>query len=99
MMSAQTGNQSRRACHPEQAGQTTETCREPGYASPLEAMKASGEQVCNVGNADKGKLQGGPQLLQLYLDGMRPFVTNSLLSSWDNQFYPEPAKTGAYIAN
>jgi len=34
------------------------------------------------------KLSGGPQMLQLSLDGRRLYVTNSLLSSWDNQFYP-----------
>ena len=32
---------------------------------------------------------GGPQMLQLSLDGKRLYVTNSLYSSWDNQFYPE----------
>jgi methanethiol oxidase len=31
---------------------------------------------------------GGPQMLQLSFDGRRLYVTNSLLSSWDNQFYP-----------
>lgn len=34
------------------------------------------------------KLTGGPQMLQLSLDGRRLYVTNSLYSSWDNQFYP-----------
>ena len=33
-------------------------------------------------------LNGGPQMLQLSLDGRRLYVTNSLYSSWDNQFYP-----------
>ena len=28
---------------------------------------------------------GGPQMLQLSLDGQRLYVTNSLFSSWDNQ--------------
>ena len=28
-------------------------------------------------------------MLQLSLDGRRLYVTNSLLSTWDNQFYPE----------
>jgi selenium-binding protein 1 len=32
---------------------------------------------------------GGPQMLQLSLDGRRLYVTNSLYSSWDNQFYPD----------
>jgi methanethiol oxidase len=35
---------------------------------------------------------GGPQMLQLSLDGKRLYVTNSLYSSWDNQFYPAIAK-------
>jgi methanethiol oxidase len=34
-------------------------------------------------------LQGGPQMLQLSMDGRRLYVTNSLFSTWDNQFYPE----------
>jgi methanethiol oxidase len=35
------------------------------------------------------ELNGGPQMLQLSLDGKRLYVTNSLYSTWDNQFYPE----------
>ena len=39
--------------------------------------------------SDAGReLNGGPQMLQLSLDGRRLYVTNSLLSTWDNQFYP-----------
>jgi selenium-binding protein 1 len=34
-------------------------------------------------------LNGGPQMLQCSLDGQRVYVTNSLYSTWDNQFYPE----------
>jgi methanethiol oxidase len=38
---------------------------------------------------DAGReLSGGPQMIQLSLDGRRLYVTNSLYSSWDNQFYP-----------
>lgn len=40
------------------------------------------------------KLPGGPQMLQLSLDGKRLYVTNSLFSSWDDQFYPDIAKAG-----
>lgn len=48
--------------------------------------------------AAKGhSLQGGPQMLQLSLDGKRLYVTNSLFSTWDNQFYPDLAKTGSYL--
>jgi methanethiol oxidase len=28
-------------------------------------------------------------MLQLSMDGRRLYVTNSLFSSWDNQFYPD----------
>jgi selenium-binding protein 1 len=34
------------------------------------------------------KVAGGPQMLQLSLDGKRLYCTTSLLSAWDNQFYP-----------
>ncbi len=40
------------------------------------------------------KLTGGPQMLQQSFDGKRLYVTNSLLSSWDNQFYPAIAEKG-----
>jgi selenium-binding protein 1 len=40
--------------------------------------------------SDTGReLNGGPQMLQVSLDGERLYVTNSLYSTWDNQFYPE----------
>jgi len=35
------------------------------------------------------ELTGGPQMLEVSRDGGRLYVTNSLYSSWDNQFYPE----------
>ena len=39
--------------------------------------------------SDAGRdLHGGPQMLQLSLDGRRLYVSNSLYSTWDNQFYP-----------
>jgi methanethiol oxidase len=39
--------------------------------------------------SDAGReLSGGPNMLQLSLDGRRLYVSNSLLSTWDNQFYP-----------
>jgi methanethiol oxidase len=38
---------------------------------------------------DAGRdLGGGPQMIQLSLDGRRLYVTNSLYSTWDDQFYP-----------
>ena len=35
------------------------------------------------------QLSGGPNMLQLSYDGRRLYVSNSLYSTWDNQFYPE----------
>jgi selenium-binding protein 1 len=40
---------------------------------------------------------GGPQMLQLSLDGRRLYVTNSLYSSWDDQFYPAIGKAGSTL--
>jgi len=40
---------------------------------------------------------GGPQMLQLSLDGERLYVTSSLYSPWDNQFYPDMAEKGSYL--
>ena len=37
----------------------------------------------------KRPLNGGPQMLQMSMDGRRLYVTNSLYSVWDNQFYPD----------
>ena len=36
-----------------------------------------------------GKLNGGPQMVEVSRDGRRVYVSNSLYASWDAQFYPE----------
>ncbi|WP_159717089.1 selenium-binding family protein [Geminicoccus flavidas] len=41
------------------------------------------------------KVAGGPQMLQLSLDGKRLYCTTSLLSSWDAQFYPAVDELGS----
>jgi selenium-binding protein 1 len=40
------------------------------------------------------RITGGPQMIQLSLDGRRLYVTTSLFSTWDNQFYPEIRQNG-----
>jgi selenium-binding protein 1 len=35
-----------------------------------------------------GALPGGPQMVEVSRDGRRVYVTNSLYSTWDDQFYP-----------
>ena len=42
------------------------------------------------------RVEGGPQMLQLSLDGKRLFCTTSLFSNWDQQFYPELVKYVLY---
>ncbi|GFT54480.1 methanethiol oxidase [Nephila pilipes] len=42
-------------------------------------------------------VRGGPQMLQLSLDGKRLYVTNSLFSSWDAQFYKENIEKGSMM--
>ena len=53
--------------------------------------------VLGKGGQNGRKLVGGPNMLQLSLDGKRLYTTSSLLSSWDNQFYPDIAKQGSYL--
>jgi methanethiol oxidase len=36
-----------------------------------------------------GPLNGGPQMVEVSRDGSRVYLTNSLYSSWDAQFYPD----------
>ncbi|KAM0044985.1 putative selenium-binding protein [Helianthus debilis subsp. tardiflorus] len=43
------------------------------------------------------RLIGGPQMIQLSLDGKRLYVTNSLFSKWDKQFYPEVVEKGSHM--
>ncbi|KAL0358489.1 UNVERIFIED_CONTAM: Selenium-binding protein 2 [Sesamum angustifolium] len=43
------------------------------------------------------QLRGGPQMIQLSLDGKRLYATNSLFSAWDRQFYPELVEKGGHM--
>ncbi|GAB6027806.1 Methanethiol oxidase [Chamberlinius hualienensis] len=46
----------------------------------------------------KGKrIEGGPQMHQLSLDGKRLYLTTSLYSTWDKIFYPEMVKAGSVM--
>jgi selenium-binding protein 1 len=50
-----------------------------------------------LGRAPKAngkKISGAPQMIQLSLDGKRLYVTTSLFSTWDNQFYPDMKTNG-----
>ncbi|XP_064653208.1 methanethiol oxidase-like isoform X2 [Lineus longissimus] len=43
------------------------------------------------------RFYGAPQMLQLSLDGKRLFVTTSLFSPWDQQFYPQMIDHGSIM--
>eukprot|EP00405_Crypthecodinium_cohnii_P016872 CAMPEP_0206458814 /NCGR_PEP_ID=MMETSP0324_2-20121206/23798_1 /ASSEMBLY_ACC=CAM_ASM_000836 /TAXON_ID=2866 /ORGANISM="Crypthecodinium cohnii, Strain Seligo" /LENGTH=505 /DNA_ID=CAMNT_0053930233 /DNA_START=82 /DNA_END=1596 /DNA_ORIENTATION=+ len=43
------------------------------------------------------EIQGGAQMVQLSLDGKRLYVSTSLFSSWDQQFYPAMMEKGAQL--
>ncbi|XP_044258107.1 methanethiol oxidase [Tribolium madens] len=43
------------------------------------------------------RILGGPQMMQLSLDGKRLYISSSLYSPWDRQFYPETIEKGATI--
>jgi len=58
--------------------------REPKLTGQLQLGGVLGRPI--DGTRD---LNGGPQMMQLSFDGRRLYVTNSLYSTWDNQFYPE----------
>uniref|UniRef100_A0A8C8B3E4 Methanethiol oxidase n=1 Tax=Otus sunia TaxID=257818 RepID=A0A8C8B3E4_9STRI len=43
------------------------------------------------------RVSGGPQMIQLSLDGKRLYVTTSLYSAWDRQFYPDLIRDGSVM--
>lgn len=43
------------------------------------------------------QVHGGPQMIQLSLDGKRLYVTTSLFSAWDKQFYPDMYEKGSFL--
>ncbi|MCC7106075.1 MAG: selenium-binding family protein [Chloroflexi bacterium] len=45
--------------------------------------------VSRAAHPKRGDLNGGPQMVEISRDGKRIYVTNSLYSAWDAQFYPD----------
>jgi selenium-binding protein 1 len=59
--------------------------RDPRHAATVQL----GGVVRNAGHPrSAGPINGGPQMVETSRDGKRIYVTNSLYSSWDEQFYP-----------
>ena len=69
----------------------------PGQAEARPAKSGSAACSARRRRSAARSSTGGPQMLQLSLDGKRLYVTNSLFSSWDNQFYPNIGKQGSYM--
>lgn len=66
--------------------------------SDVVVEKEDGEQwQSDVPDVQGRRLRGGPQMIQLSLDGKRLYVTNSLFSAWDRQFYPEMIEKGSHM--
>ncbi len=45
--------------------------------------------VARAPHPASGPLNGGPQMVEVSLDGKRVYFTNSLYRAWDEQFYPD----------
>jgi methanethiol oxidase len=56
-----------------------------------------GGVIGHAADISSREMVGGPQMLQLSLDGKRLYVTSSLYSVWDNQFYPDMADKGSWM--
>ncbi|XP_043694857.1 selenium-binding protein 1-like [Telopea speciosissima] len=66
--------------------------------SPIVAVAEDGsEWQIDVPKVQENRLRGGPQMFQLSLDGKRLYITNSLFSTWDRQFYPELVEKGSHM--
>ncbi|HKC20011.1 MAG TPA: selenium-binding protein SBP56-related protein [Candidatus Dormibacteraeota bacterium] len=55
--------------------------------------------VRKAAHPGSGRLNGGPQMVELSRDGKRAYVTNSLYASWDEQFYPDGIKSWVALIN
>ncbi|KAG9446038.1 hypothetical protein H6P81_012166 [Aristolochia fimbriata] len=66
--------------------------------SDVVAVGEEGQDIqFDVPKVQGKQLRGGPQMIQLSLDGKRLYVTNSLFSTWDRQFYPEIVEKGSHM--
>ena len=59
--------------------------RKYDVSNPFKPVLVGKVKIGGIGNSKTG----GPQMLEISRDGKRVYVTNSLYSTWDNQFYPE----------
>jgi selenium-binding protein 1 len=63
---------------------------DPFHPVFIDSVRLGGIVARNPHLADRGKpLNGGPQMVEVSRDGRRVYVTNSLYTPWDAQFYPD----------
>jgi methanethiol oxidase len=58
------------------------------FSPKLAGKVRLGGIVSRAAHPATGALKGGPQMVEVSRDGKRIYVSNSLYSSWDKQFYP-----------
>ena len=62
--------------------------RDPHTLKPAGSVRVGG--IAGKTKHPSGRtFAGGPQMLEISRDGKRVYFTNSLYSTWDDQFYPE----------
>ncbi|CAK0773982.1 Methanethiol oxidase [Coccomyxa viridis] len=85
--------------HPRLAGRifVGGSIRKGGPVKVLGGLPKDVPEAPEIPTVQGKQLLGGPQMLQLSLDGKRLYVTNSLFSPWDKQFYPEMEQKGGYL--
>ncbi|KAK9814393.1 hypothetical protein WJX72_005141 [[Myrmecia] bisecta] len=71
--------------------------RKGGGVKVLGGLPADTPEAPEIPTVQGHELRGGPQMIQLSLDGKRLYVTNSLFGPWDKQFYPDLATKGSYM--
>lgn len=67
---------------PKTGGSETASSQQAGSSLSIRLSACQGKRI-----------PGSPQMLQLSLDGRRLYVTTSLYSGWDKQFYPDMIKS------
>uniref|UniRef100_A0A3B1J3G3 Methanethiol oxidase n=1 Tax=Astyanax mexicanus TaxID=7994 RepID=A0A3B1J3G3_ASTMX len=68
-----------------------------GPVKVLEDSELDSQPSPRIVKVHKCLVVRSPQMLQLSLDGKRLYVTTSLYSAWDKQFYPELIKYGSVM--
>ncbi|KAI3436518.1 hypothetical protein D9Q98_005935 [Chlorella vulgaris] len=71
--------------------------RKGGSVKVLEGLPEDTPEQPEIPTVKGVELQGGPQMIQLSRDGRRLYVTNSLFSPWDQQFYRGLAEKGSQM--